>query len=741
MRSPRRSAVSAFFIALMLLAASAVPSAAQQSDARNFTYAQAYGGPGAAPILGRTPQITGWADADHYLEVRNGDNGRAVYAVSASDGSAALYRDFSAIQANLPDGFDANRAATSTDDLSGFVFTRDGDLYHYDAATEHFRRLTATPAEEHNPTFSPDGNWVAYTRDHNLYAYDLTGSVEHQYTTDGTDVVYNGWASWVYYEEILGRGSRYRAFWWSPDSSQLAFMRFDDTPVPEFPIYHADGQHGELEVQRYPKAGDPNPWVRMGVVPANGGEVVWMDFEEKADHYIAWPSWSLDSSTLRVQWMNRGQDTLRFFDCDPTTGAKTMVFEEQQDTWVDWFNNVYYLDDGVSYLVLSDRSGWNHIYLYDVDLAARQITTGEWRVNSINEIDQEGGWIYFTGRPDVSWDSQLMRVRFDGSGMEALTSGEGVHSARVAPGGEYFIETVSNIHTPTAVNLRSGDGELVRELGNARIDATDDYNWGTVELFTIPSGDGQYDLPAVWVLPPDMDRSKQYPVLISIYGGPNSGSVSNRWQSTQAHYWAQRGVITLVVDHRASGHFGKAGVSLMHRRLGYWEMTDYIAATEWLREQSFVDPGKIAITGSSYGGYTTMMALTYGAEHFNYGQAGASVTDWRLYDTVYTERYMDTPQENPEGYNFGAVLTHIGNYQGGLRITHGMIDDNVHTQNSIQVIDWLMENNKEFEMFLYPDSRHGVQASMRAHYLKGIHDWWMRTLLDGVDPLAGEMER
>ena len=255
----RLSSFVAFFLAVVLVCGVAVEAPAQQSTKRNFTYAQAYGGGrggggGSDPILGRTPQITGWADEDHYLEVRSDSGDRQVYAVSAVDGSAEIYRDYSDIQANLPDGFDADQAAATTGDLTGFVFQNDGDLYHYDATTERFRRLTATPATENNPRFSPDGNWVAYTRNRNLYAYDLVGSVEHQYTTDGSDVVYNGWASWVYFEEILGRGSRYAAFWWSPDSSRLAFMRFDDTPVPEFPIYHADGHHGELEVQRYPKS-------------------------------------------------------------------------------------------------------------------------------------------------------------------------------------------------------------------------------------------------------------------------------------------------------------------------------------------------------------------------------------------------------------------------------------------------------------------------------------------------------
>ncbi|MFH1574454.1 MAG: prolyl oligopeptidase family serine peptidase, partial [Acidobacteriota bacterium] len=247
------------------------------------------------------------------------------------------------------------------------------------------------------------------------------------------------------------------------------------------------------------------------------------------------------------------------------------------------------------------------------------------------------------------------------------------------------------------------------------------------------SGDG-FDLPAYWVLPPDFDPNRQYPVIFSIYGGPDAGRVHNQWPGLQPHYWAQRGVITLSLDHRASGHFGKKGVALMHRNLGKWEMHDLIEGAKWLRTKPFVARDKIGITGSSYGGYTTLMALTYGADHFNYGLAGSSVTDWYLYDTVYTERYMDTPAENPEGYKNGAVLTWIERYKGLVRITHGTIDDNVHMQNSLQVVDWLVSHNKSFELMLYPDSRHGIQASQRPHQGREAHDFWVRTLLDGKLP-------
>jgi dipeptidyl-peptidase-4 len=280
------------------------------------------------------------------------------------------------------------------------------------------------------------------------------------------------------------------------------------------------------------------------------------------------------------------------------------------------------------------------------------------------------------------------------------------------------------------MTLYSAGGTIVRKLGDARTPAAENVAWGKVEIFTIPSGDG-YNLPAYWVLPADFSPERQYPVIFTIYGGPDSATVRNSWLGLQPHYWAQRGVITISVDHRGSGHFGKKGVALMHRNLGKWEMADLIAATKWLRARPFVAKDKIGITGGSYGGYTTMMAMTYGAGHFNFGQAASSVTDWRLYDTVYTERYMDTPQENPEGYKDAAVLTWINRYRGGLRITHGTIDDNVHTQNSLQVIDWLTSNNKLFEMMLYPDSRHGIQASQRAHSTRETHDFWVRHLLSG----------
>jgi dipeptidyl-peptidase-4 len=753
LRSFRAPLAVLFVLALVVGVLQQVGTAQRQANLKKaFTYDQAFGGmprPGEAPlpaqITGQLPIVTGWADDDHYLETRvdPADKERRVFSVSVTDGSATLYRDTSDLQKSLPSGFMLQAAVATTPDNTGFLFNRNNDLHFFDATTKRMRQLTATPAPERTPRLSPNGKLVAYTRENNLFVYDLQNDLERQLTTDGSDVILNGYASWVYMEEILGRASAYAAFWWSPDSTRLAYLRFDDSPVPIFPIYHAGRepyadpawQHGTLEQERYPKAGDPNPYVQMGIVSVSDGKTVWMDFDPKADHYLAWPFWTLDSKTLTVQWMNREQDTIRFYNCDPATGRKTQIFEQKQPTWVTWFEDVQYLKNG-GMLVRSDIDGWDHLYLYGNDGKLRtRLTSGPFRVMAIQNVDEKNGYVYFNARPTKPWDSHLMRVRLDGTGMEQLTRGDGTHNARVSPGGKYFIDTVSTITRAPVMNLCRIDGTVVKKLGDAWTEKSADYAWGKAELFTIKSADGKFDLPAYWILPPGFDPKdarKQYPVIFSIYGGPDAGTVANSWQGLRPHYWAQRGVITISVDHRGGGAFGREGLNYLHRSLGKWEMTDLITATGWLRSKPFIAKDKIAITGSSYGGYTTMMALFCGAGEFNYGQAGSSVTAWELYDSVYTERYMDTPKENPEGYKASAVLTCKDRYRGGLKITHGTIDDNVHMQNSMQVIDYLTTANKPFEMTLYPESRHGI--SQRAHLARESHDYWVQTLLGGRMP-------
>ncbi len=723
--------------ALLWLLTSTLPSSAQDNARQWFTYEQAFGGLGrgaSQPGLQPLPQITGWLDSEHYLETRDAK----IFRVRASDGSAQLHEDPAVLAEIAPKGLSNNPVAARTKDDTLRIHLVGGDLWALDVRAKASQRLTYTAATEQNPTLSPDGRLLAYTRDGNLFTYDLVNRLERQLTADGGDTISNGYASWVYYEEILGRGSNYRAFWWAPDGSRLAFLRFDDAPVPVFPIYWADGQHGRLERQRYPKAGDRNPNVRVGTVPATGGSITWMQFPPEADHYLAWLSWTRDSARLFVQWMNREQDTIRVLGGDPRTGALTPLFEEKQGTWVNWYEDLTTLATG-DILVRSDVDGWDHLYLHAADgTRKRQLTRGAWRVRDVLYVDEAAGVVFVLAQPGrigETWNTEVRRVRLDGSGTDTVTTVPGTYHVRMSPDGRHFLATRASVTEPTTIDLYRADGTHVREIAAARGEAMAAYAWGRAELFTIPSGDG-VDLPAMWVLPPDFDRAKTYPVLLSVYGGPDAGTVRNTWPSAQAQYWAQRGVIWMVVDHRGSGHHGKAGVAQMHRVLGKWETHDYGKAAEWLRSQPFVATDRIAITGGSYGGYVTLLALTKGAPSFDFGLSSAPVTDWRLYDTVYTERYMDRPNENPEGYKAGAVLTWIDRYRGGLRLTHGTVDDNVHMQNSIQVIDRLTEDDKSFELMLYPDSRHGLQASQRRHAARETHDFWVRTLLKGVLPAA-----
>ena len=637
--------------------------------------------------------VIGWSDDNHYIEV---DKGRKLFAVDISTGVKTPY--------------------TPPPKSNVKVFSKDNDVY-IQYGVQDPKKLTNNKDEEKNPTLSPDGKYVAFTRNNDLYAVEVESLKELRYTTDGTDVIYNGWSSWVYYEEILGRATNYKAFWWAPDSKHLAFMRFDDTKVPMFPIVGSTGQHGYTEKTRYPKAGDPNPEVKVGFVPTEGGSVTWADFNEKDDQYFGTPYWSFDGSNLMVQWMNRGQDNLKFYSVNPTTGVKKEIYDEKQPSWVDldFDGRIEYLEDKKHYILKSDKTGWAHFYLYTLaGKLINPITSGKWQVSKLVKVDEKNKVIYFTARKEASTRTDFYSVSYNGKNLKRLTFGDYTNSILMSPDGSKFISTYSNVSTPTKRTLLDNKGKIIKELSDSKSPDFATYTYGKSEMITIPTDDG-YNLPAVITYPTDFDQSKRYPVVMSIYGGPNAGTVTNTWKGTGNQWWANEGVIQIAVDHRASGQFGKEGVALMHRNLGKWEMKDYTTAARWLKAKPWVDNKKLLITGHSYGGYMTCMALTMGADDFDFGYAGAPVTSWELYDTNYAERFMDTPQENPEGYKNGSVLTYVDKYKGLLRIMHGDMDDNVHVQNTIQLIDKMQNANKHFELMIYPGSRHGFGAIKAPH--------------------------
>jgi dipeptidyl-peptidase-4 len=727
-----------FFIPIAIVLASLAIVVTSWAQKRKLTYKQVFQ-KGEPKLLRELPRIDDWLDDDHYLELKSEEEKEdkkeeekkksKLMKVNAETGEATVYIDYHKINEEiLPEGFSMEKSVTKTKDFTGFLFKHEGDLYYFSTETKILKRLTATPSPENNPKFSPDGKYVAYTRDHNLYAIDLETGLEHQLTNDGSDAVYNGWASWVYYEEIFWR--RYATFWWSPNSEMIAFLRFDDSRVPEFPIFRADGVHGGLEKQRYPKTGDSIPDVRLGIAHLKTDTIVWVDLDEHGDHYVAWPFWTKDSEQLFFQWMNRGQDNIKIYAADPATGEKTEIYDEKQTSWVSFLTDLYFFEDGSGFLLITDRDGWSHLYYYGLNgQLKRRLTRGKWSVRNIARVDEENKIVYFHGFRENSTESHLYRVNLNGKNLKQLTTVSGIHRCKVSPGAKYYIDSYSNINQPTRMELYSTDGELIRLLGDQKLPSMNEYDLGKVELFTIPSGDG-YDLPAIWVLPPDFDESKKYPVIFSIYGGPGAATVHNNFRELRDHFLAQHGIIIISVDHRGSAHFGKKGISLMHCNLGKWEMHDLIAAVKWLRKLPFIDSTRIGITGGSYGGYNTCMAMTYGADYFTHGVAHYSVTDWKLYDAIYTERYMDTPTKNPEGYEFGSVMTHADKYKGHMLITHGTMDDNVHMQNAIQLIDKLENLNKDFELMLYPNTRHGFRKPKEDHSTRESVQFWFHHFLD-----------
>ncbi len=601
------------------------------------------------------------------------------------------------------------------------IVVKNNDLYLKKGEQE--TRLTHDAAEKKNPVFSPDSSYIAYTKNNDLYTFSLAAGKETRLTHDGTTTIRNGYATWVYWEEIFGRPTQFRAFWWSPDSRKIAYMRFDESKTPMFPLAYSQGQHGFVEETRYPKSGDPNPTARIGFISPDGGNTVWADFNEQDDQYFGWPKWRSDGAGLLVQWINRGNDHLKLYQVSPATGAKKEIYTETQNTWInidEADDRLTLLEESGEMIISSDKSGWQQLYLYTTDGRFKnKITDGRFTVTSVTGIDPKSRIVYFQARGiENTARYDLYRVGFDGKGLKRLTFGDYSHRQVIAaPGLRYFVTTYSNLRTPPQMAVIDNQGKQVRLLGNARGTHFDRYRVAATELIRVKSDDGRYELPLVITYPENMEAGKKYPVLISIYGGPNAGTVYDQWNwSPTRQLYAREGLIQVSLDHRASGHFGKEGLNFLHRNLGYWEMKDYITQVKHLIGKGLADPGRIGITGFSYGGYLTCYALTYGSHIFTHGMAGGSVTDWKYYDSAYTERFMDTPSENPEGYTSSSVLTHVPKYRGVLQIVHGDMDDNVHLQNSLRLISDLQDAGKEFDFMLYPGARHGWGGAKGIHY-------------------------
>ena len=651
---------------------------------------------------------------------------------------------------------------TYADETAFSVNARTGKRTEDVMAPAKYSEFPIYPVGAVNLTYSPDQTKLAFTRDNDLYVVDIETEVETRLTFDGSDVVLNGYASWVYYEEILGRPSRYKAFWWSPDSRKIGFYRFDNSQVPMFPIYSAFANPeaaasqsqsprvtdlalgGSLSETRYPKAGQTNPQVQIGIVDLGSNETTWADFNAADDQYFGIPFWGPDSQEFFIARMPRLQNTIDLYAVSVADGSKRHVYNETYKTWLNWFDGVVFTDNGL-YMAREFETGWQQIYFLSYDgQTFRRLTDGpNWDV-SIARVDEAKGDVYFTAKRDAVAKQALYKV--DKKGVITALTDPAYNATGISfsPDAKYFVASLSNVTTPNHVAIFPTCGKNIRK-GNVIADMKgndfDPSKYALGELVFMTTEDG-FKLPGMIVYPKDFDPTKKYPVHVDIYGGPNTPLVRDRWvkPNSSNQWYSENGIIQITVDPRAAGHNGRAGLDMIYRQLTVWEVKDFCAWAEWLQSLPYVDGDKICVEGFSFGGTMTCMLLMQAPDKFHYGIAGGGVYDWALYDSHYTERYMDTPQNNPEGYAVSKVMNYVSGYPTDyksmqllepvmLKLTHGTGDDNVHHQNTLQLLDVMHQEGKKFDFMIYPDGMHGYHGYQGKHFLNANHEFWLKYLV------------
>lgn len=587
------------------------------------------------------------------------------------------------------------------------------DLWYYDVHYDTLHRLTDTQSDEEEVQISPDGSYISFVRKHDLYAIHVSSGRQLRLTTTGSDSLLNGKLDWVYQEELVGRGI-FKGYWWGPNSRYIAYLQFDESPVPEYPMVDWMSVHPELTLMNYPKAGDPNPNVRLGVLPIEDRpETVWMETGSGDDHYLPRVYWLPEGDRLGFMRLNRLQQHLEFLIGDITDGSSDLILEEKDPYWINIEDQFHFFDSGDRFLWGSERSGYRHLYLYqnDGDLI-RQITSGDWVVKNLVGVDEERERIYFTGNRDNVKEWHLYSIGIDGEDLTRLSTRSGTHDPYLAESGDYYYDKYSDNITPTRISLHSETGEQLRYLEKNDQTGIEKYNLQMPEYSTFTDDSGRTFYTSL-LKPADFDPKEKYPVLIYVYGGPHA-QVVERDFGRKRHIWhqmlARRGYLIFSMDNRGSYGRGHHWEQQIYKQMGELELRDQLKGMEYLKSLPYVDSERIGIWGWSYGGYMTLYALTK-SDAFRAGISVAPVTDWHFYDTIYTERYMSLPRLNQEGYRTSAPVNYASGLHGELLLVHGTGDDNVHLQNSIQMVDALVDAGKQFDFMVYPQQKHGIGAT------------------------------
>ncbi|WP_298303009.1 S9 family peptidase [Flavobacterium sp.] len=582
------------------------------------------------------------------------------------------------------------------------------DYYLYNLAS---KALTKVLEQVQEPTFSPDGTKIAFAKTNDLYIYDIASKNTTRVTNDGVkNAVINGITDWVYEEEF----AFVRAFDWSTDSKKLAYIRFDESEVPQFSMdmYKKD-LYPTSETFKYPKAGEKNALVSLHIYNLSDNISQPINLGNYSDFYIARMKWTNDANLVSVQVLNRHQDNLDLIFVDATTASPKIVLNEKDKAYVDVTDNLTFLKDN-SFIWTSEKDGYNHIYLYDKNGKLKnQVTKGNWEVTSYYGFDEKTKTVFYQSVEKGSILRDVYKISLDGKKKVKLSSLVGTNAATFSPDFTYFINTYSSVTTPPTYTLNSSkDGKQAQEIVNntALVDKLKKYDLPTKEFFELTTEKG-HKLNAWMIKPKDFDATKKYPVFMYQYSGPGSQEVANNWLDTNDMWFlmlSQQGYIIACVDGRGTGYKGAAFKKCTQKELGKFEVEDQIDAAKVIGNYAYVDKSRIGIFGWSYGGFMSSNCLFKGADVFKMAIAVAPVTNWRFYDSIYTERYMTTPQENASGYDDNSPINHVSKLKGNFLLIHGTADDNVHVQNSMQMIEELVQANKQFDWAIYPDKNHGI---------------------------------
>ena len=721
-----------------VLCLSALPLAAQTPSKPELTVDFVFADETVAAA--RIPEFA-WTTGDEVLllDETKPPEQRTIERVRARDGARFPAVDAAAALTSLPplSAEDTPKKLPWPETLNpagtAGVYVFGDDLYLLDFSASRFSRLASGTGKEPLPRFSPDGRKVAFVRDNELYVIDPATKKETRLTSDGSETILNGTLSWVYWEEIFDRANT--GYWWAPDSSAIAFLRTDESPVDVTTFTDfAPAVPREIR-QRYPRTGQKNPIVRLGIVPVGGGQTAWMDPTGSAYEYVIGVDWLPDSSAVAVQTINRAQTKIDLWRFDRAAGRAALVLSDSDPPLI-YQKELRFADRGKTWIVSFEKDGYTHLYRYGADGSRKNaVTQGNWSVRGGGSfqapqgsafVDDANGVVYFTAIEKSPLERHLYRIRPDGTGMARITREDGTHRITFSPDFRYFVDAYSTANTLPGLYLCDASGKRLATLWAGSMERLAPYGLTKRELMTIPAADG-FSLPASLLRPPDFDPSKKYPVLVHVYGGPGSPIVLDRWHRDDLvdHLFAQNGYVVAAFDPRsATGRNKELEDPVVGRMMSDVELADLLAAVKWLKSQPWADPERFGIWGWSGGGSYTLLAMTR-TQEFKAGISGAPVTDWHFYDTKFGEAYMQTAETNPEGYEHTSFVKRAKDLSGRLLLVFGSYDDNVHPQNIWAFADALIAAGKPFDIMVYPMQKHSFssRAAMRHRAQKMLEFW------------------